>query len=407
MARPIHKLTAIQVTRAKRPGYYSDGGGLFLRVGPTGAKSWAFRFADAGKRHEMGLGPCHTISLVEARQKAQDARKLRLEHVNPIEARRSAQAQDKAPRVKAMTFRQCAEAFIEAHRAGWSGRRQATQWTNSLTNSAFPIMGELPVAVVELAHVLAAIEPMWSSKPETANRVRSRIESVLDWAAARGYRQGDNPARWRGHLDKLLPNKSKVKPVTAHVAMPYIELPAFIAMLRQRDTVHSRALEFLILTATRTNEALGARWDEIDLNARTWTVPAARMKSRRDHRVPLCDRAVAIIEQMAELRAGEYVFPGRAGRLGHDAIFRELARIGQDVNAHGFRSSFRDWAAERTAFPEIVAEMSLAHTVGDAVVRAYRRSDLFEQRRRLMDAWAAFCAEPAASGEVVTIRSIR
>lgn len=394
MARPIHKLTAIQITRAKRPGYYSDGGGLFLRVGPTGAKSWAFRFAEAGKTHEMGLGPCHTISLAEARHKAQDARRLRLEHVNPIEARRASRAQDKATKVKAMTFRQCADAFIEGHRAGWSGRKQAVQWTNSLTNYAYPVMGELPVAVIELAHVLAAIEPFWSEKPETASRVRSRIESVLDWAAARGYRRGDNPARWRGHLDKLLPNKSKVKPVTAHVAMPYVELPGFMAMLRQRETVHSRALEFLILTATRTNETLGALWGEFDLKARTWTVPAARMKGRREHRVPLSDRAIAVIERMTELRESDYMFPGRAGRLGRDAMFRELARLGQDVNAHGFRSSFRDWAAERTAYPSEIAELALAHQVGTAVERAYRRTDLFDRRRRLMEDWATFCSSP-------------
>jgi integrase len=407
MARTIGKLTALAITQAKRRGYYGDGGGLFLQVSAGGAKSWVFRFKESGRLREMGLGPTHTVSLAEARQKALECRKARLDGLDPIEARRGKRIQAKLDAAKAMTFAACAERYIASHRAGWRNPKHAAQWPSTLATYVYPVFGSLPVQAVDVGLVMKAIEPIWVQKPETAGRVRGRIESVLDWATARGYRQGENPARWRGHLENLLPKKSKVRRVEHHAALPYAEITAFVAELRQQDGVAAWALEFAILTAARTGEVIGAKWDEIDLGERLWTVPAERMKAGKEHRVPLSDAALAILNDLRKVQQDNFVFPGgKAGRpISNMAMLMLLRRMGRDdLTAHGFRSSFRDWSAERTTFPADVAEMALAHTVSDKVEAAYRRGDLFQKRRQLAEAWAKFCAVPPAAGQVVPIR---
>jgi integrase len=407
MARAIGKLTALAVDKAKRRGYYGDGGGLFLQVSASGSKSWVFRFKEVGKLHEMGLGATHTIGLAEAREKARECRRLRLDGIDPIEARKVARAQARLAAATATTFKDCAERYIASYRAGWRSQSHAAQWPSTLGKYVYPIFGPLPVQAIDVGLVLRALEPIWTTKPETANRVRGRIESVLDWATARGYRQGENPARWRGHLENLLPGKSKVRRVKHHAALPYVEIGDFMAQLRGQEGVAARALEFTILTAARTGEVIGAKWSEIDFAERLWMVPAERMKSGKEHRVPLSDAALAILEQVRAIRQDDFVFPGGWTRrpISNMAMLMLLRRMGRgDLTAHGFRSSFRDWAAERTGFPAEVVEMALAHVVGDKVEAAYRRGDLFQKRRQLAEAWAKFCAAPSPAGQIVPIR---
>jgi integrase len=409
MARVIGKLNSLAVDRAKRPGRYNDGGGLYLLVSPAGSKSWVFRFRKAGKLREMGLGALHTIGLAEARQRAQSCRRERLDGFDPIEVRKADRQRAELDAAKAMTFEQCAERYIDSHKAGWHNPKHAGQWSNTLATYVFPVLGHLPVQAIDVGLVMKAIEPIWTAKPETASRVRGRIESVLDWATARGYRQGENPARWRGHLDKLLPKKTKVRAVEHHAALYYDELPGFMAELRRREGIFSRALEFLILTAARTGEVRFARWDEIDLHAKTWVIPAERMKAKAEHRVPLSDRAIEILDEMATARQGPLVFPGayRGSSMSNAAMLRVLAAMGRgDLTAHGFRSTFSDWCSERTSFAAEVREMALAHTIESKVEAAYRRGDLFEKRRRLMDTWASFATSPT-SGNVVPIAASR
>lgn len=408
MPRKAAGLTARQVQTQKVPGLFADGGGLYLQVAPTGAKTWIFRFQLAGRRRDMGLGSAGVYSLAEARQKAVDARRLVAEAIDPIEHRAGQAAAGALAAVKAMTFRACADQYISSHRAGWRNPKHAAQWPATLSTYVYPSFGALPVQAVDVGLVMMAVEPIWATKPETAGRVRGRIESILDWATARGYRQGENPARWRGHLENLLPARSKVRRVEHHAALPYPEIGAFVIELRQQEGVAARALEFAILTAARTGEVIGARWDEINIAARLWTIPAERMKAAKEHRVPLSDAALAIVNAMAAIRTGDHVFPGgRAGRpISNMAMLMLLRRMGRgDLTAHGFRSSFRDWAAERTGFPAEVAEMALAHAVADKVEAAYRRGDLFEKRRQLAEAWAKFCGAPTAEGRVVPIRA--
>jgi integrase len=409
MARAIGKLTALAVDKTKKRGYYGDGGGLFLQVSAAGSKSWVFRFKGAGKLREMGLGATHTIGLAEAREKARECRRLRLDGIDPIEARKVARSQARLAAATATTFKDCAERYIAAHKAGWRSATHAAQWPSTLGTYVHPVFGSLPVQAVDVGLVLRVLEPIWTVKPETAGRVRGRIESVLDWATAHGYRQGENPARWRGHLENLLPGKSKVRRVKHHTALPYAEIRDFIAQLKQQEGVAARALEFTILTAARTGEVIGARWSEINLAERLWTVPAERMKSEREHRVPLTDAALAILKQMQAIRHDDFTFPSGWTRqpISNMAMAMTLRRMGRrDLTVHGFRSSFRDWVAERTDFPSEVAEMALAHAVGDKVEAAYRRGDLFRKRRQLMDAWAKFCATPASAGCIIPLRQI-
>ena len=407
MAR-IGRLTALKVERAKQPGMYADGGGLYLQVTPNGA-SWIYRYMIAGRAREMGLGSLRLFGLAEARAKALDARKLRHEGIDPIEARRVERVKARLDAAKAVTFDQCAEAYIKAHRVGWRNDKHAGQWKATLATYAAPFMGSLPVQLIDTGIVTRAIEPLWNTRPETASRLRGRIEAILDWAAARGYRTGENPARWRGHLDKLLPARSKVRKVEHHAALPYSELPNFLVAMREQEGLAARALEFTILTAARTGESIGATWSEINWTGKVWIIPGTRMKSGKEHRVPLCDRALAILREIKladSIRntAEEYVFSGaKPGRpLSNMAFLMLLRRMGRsDLTVHGFRSSFRDWAADRTSFPSEVAEMALSHTVGSKVEAAYRRSDLFEKRRRLMSSWASFLSKVAANADTV------
>ena len=408
MARASNKLSAVEVKGIGRKGMYHDGGGLYLQVSAGGAKSWIFRFMLDGRSREMGLGPVHAIPLADARKRAAECRRMRFDGIDPIEARRAQRDEKKLAAATAMTFDACAAAYIDAHKAGWRNAKHIDQWSNTLATYAGPVFGSVPVQAVDVGLVMKVLEPIWNKKPETASRVRGRIESVLDWAKARGYRAGENPARWRGHLDSLLPARSKVQRVEHHPALPYDELANFVAALRSQEGIASRALEFLILTATRTGEVIGAQWDEIDLGEKIWVVPPARMKAGREHRVPLSAVAVAILKEMKKIHEGDFVFPGgKKGKpLSNMAMLAVLKRIGRsDLTAHGFRSSFRDWAAERTNFPREVAEMALAHTVGDKVEAAYRRGDLFQKRRRIMDAWARFCGTARPQVEVVPIGS--
>jgi integrase len=417
MTRTAGRLTALKAEKVKRPGMYADGGGLYLRVTNEGTKNWVYRFMLNGRPRWMGIGPLVLYRLQEARGKALDARRLRHEGIDPIEARRAGRMQERLEAAKAITFKQCAESYIKTHRAGWRNGKHAAQWEATLATYAEPIIGALPVQAVDTALVMKVLEqevrdapdkptaPLWTARPETASRLRGRMESILDWAKVRGHREGENPARWRGHLDKLLPARAKVRKVKHHAALPYDDLPTFMTVLRAQEGIAARALEFAILTAARTGEVIGARWGEIDIGEKLWTVPAMRMKAGKEHRLPLSARVVAILKEMKPLcqvsegqnEADAFVFPGgKHGKpLSNMAFLMLLRRMKHDdLTAHGFRSTFRDWAAERTNFPSEVAEMALAHTVSSKVEQAYRRGDLFERRWRMMTAWATFCATP-------------
>jgi integrase len=401
----MKKLTALAVAKITKPGRYAVGEGAYLQVSERG-RSWVFRYHRDGRGRHVGLGPASLVTLAEARDKARAFRKLLLDGIDPLANKAAIRQKARLDAAKAITFKDAAESYIAAHEQSWGSADHRKQWRLSLANYAYPILGGLSVAVIDTALVMKAIEPIWGSKPETASRVRNRIELILDWAAARGYREGPNPARWRGHLDKLLPKATKLKRIKHHPALPYAELPAFMEQIRQRHGVDARALEFLILTAARTGEVLGARWEEIDLQAAVWTVPPERIKGGREHRIPLSDRALTILRQLP--REGELVFPGqRSGKPLYTGILQNVTLPSvteSDVTVHGFRSSFRDWCAEQTNYPRELAELSLAHSLGSKVEAAYQRGDMLEKRRRLMDDWAAYCAAPARTGDVVSLR---
>jgi integrase len=411
MARGLDGLTAREVSLlSKKPGCHWVGPRrLYLLVSTGLRSSWIYRYQDDGRKHDHGLGPYPDISLAEARQARLACDRLRRDGIDPIEARRTKRRQARIASAKGMTFRQCAEAYIKAHEMAWKNPKHAAQWPSTLETYVYPAFGSLPVQAIDVGLVMKAIESIWTRKPETASRVRGRIESVLDWATARGYRQGENPARWRGHLENLLPKKAKVRRVEHHAALPYVELPDFMIELRQQEGIAARALEFTILTVARTSEAMGAKWSEIDFKAHLWTVPAERMKAGREHRVPISEPALALLAAMREVREGDFVFPGgRVNRpLSNMAFLMLLRRMGRgDLTAHGFRSTFSDWCSEQTNFPAEVREMALAHTVSDKVEAAYRRGDLFQKRRQVMDAWARF-ATTTPDDNVIPIPTVR
>ncbi|MEH6490568.1 tyrosine-type recombinase/integrase [Halopseudomonas sp.] len=395
--RAANKLKSKQVESLTDPGTYEDGNGLRLVVSKTGRKSWVFRYQINGKRREMGLGKYPGRSLENARNDAEDARRQIASGIDPIDAanaeREAKQAAAMIAAAKLITFDQVAADYIAAHRPGWKNAKHAQQWENTLNTYASPFIGKLSPGDITTEHVLQVLQPIWTTKPETASRVRNRIELVLDAAKARRLREGENPARWRGHLDKLLPKREKVQAVKHHAALPWAELPAFMAKLRTLDKVTFKAMQMTILTACRTSEVLGATWDEIDLQARVWTVPAERMKMRKEHRVPLADALVALLEQLPRYDDNPHLFPGmKAGKpLSNMAMLMGLRYIERDdLTMHGFRSTFRDWAGECTPHPRDVCEQALAHSLGNAVEAAYRRGDLFEKRRALMDDWAHY-----------------
>jgi integrase len=402
MPRHIERLTAVKIqTKELAPGMYADGAGLYLRVTPGGARNWVLRYMLHRKPRWMGLGPLSLYGLADARMRALDARRKRHDGIDPIEARRAERIRQRLEAAKAITFKQCAESYIASQRAGWRNVKHKYQWNQTLEQFVYPQIGSLPVQAVNTTLVLKVLEPIWTTKPETASRVRQRIENILDSAKARGYRDGENPARWRGHLDKVLPARSRVREVEHLAALRYAELPAFLSDLQTRPAVAARALEFLILTAARTGEVIGARWNEIDVLDKVWTVPAARMKAHREHRVPLSPRALGILTEMQAARQAEdrnsYVFSGpRPGTpLSNMALLMLLRRMGvRDLTVHGFRATFKTWASERTSFQNELAEAALAHIIGDKVEQAYRRGDLFQKRRRLMQQWATYCTAP-------------
>ncbi|HEU4458103.1 MAG TPA: integrase arm-type DNA-binding domain-containing protein [Methylibium sp.] len=400
-------LTVKEVAAAK-PGVHSDGHGLYLQVVESAAatsKTWLFRYTSplTGKRREMGLGRLADVPMVKARSEAAKARELVVARRDPIVERDRLQAEEAAAAAaraaKAVTFEQHALAYIERNASGWRNAKHAQQWTNTLRTYAFPLFGHKAVADVDQADVMAALEPIWATKTETATRVRSRIFLVLDDARAAKLRAGENPAAWAGNLQHRLPKPRKVATVQHHPALPYKDMPAFMQRLRGLDSISALALEFTILTACRTGEALGAVWSEFDLDRGAWIIPARRMKGGREHRVALSFDAMVVLTRAHELRQGDCVFPGaRQGQpLSNMALTMLVRGWRSDITVHGFRSSFRDWAAEETQFPRDLAELALAHQVGDETERAYRRGDAFERRRALMDAWADWCNGAPAS----------
>lgn len=403
----INKLSVATVAAKSKPGLYADGLGLYLQVAKGGSKTWIFRYMLAGRPRKMGLGSVHTVSLKLAREKAQECRLKLLDADDPIEARKAVRMEKLALSATALTFAQAAEQYIKAQRAGWKSIKHAGQWKATLETYAYPVFGDLAVGRVDVGLVLKAIEPIWQTKTETASRLRGRIESVLDWATARGLRSGENPARWRGHLENLLPARSKVAKVQHHAALPYADMAAFMADLRAMQGVSAKALEFAILTATRTGESVGARWSEFDLDNGMWIIPGARMKAGREHRVPLSPRVLALLKSLPREEGNDAVFVGdkKGSHLSNMALLMTLRRMGRaDLTTHGFRSTFRDWAAEQTAYPTELCEMALAHIVSNKVEAAYRRGDMLDKRRRLMADWANFCEAPRG-GKVIPMRS--
>jgi integrase len=407
MARHKKKLSPLEVGRlAKMPGRHAVGEGLYLMVSPKHAKgacSWAYRYTVAGKAHVLGLGSFPDTTVASARAKVSDLQRQRMLGEDPLAMKRAGQAEQRASDAKLMTFRAAGEAYIESNKSGWKNSKHAAQWAATLKTYVYPLIGDLPVKDVETAKVVDVLEQpsgaatLWADKPETASRIRGRIESILDWARVRGYREGENPARWRGHLDQALPAKSKIRKVQHHPAESIDGIGPFMRRLRLQPGVAACALDFTILTAARTSEALGTRWHEIDLESRIWSVPALRMKGDREHRVPLSAQAVSILTRAVSRPGGvnpnDYVFASASGtRLSAMALLMLLRRMERsDITVHGFRSTFRDWVSERTNFPTEAAELALAHTLDDKVEAAYRRGDQIEKRRLMMMAWAAFC----------------
>lgn len=388
-------LTNKKVLKLTKRGRYADGHGLYLQITRRGTKSWLFRYESNGRERSMGLGPLHTFTLEEARARARAARQRLLDGTDPLADRQSQQAARALEQSKTKTFAECASEYFEVNERKWKNAKHRQQFLATLKHYAFPIIGKLPVSAVDTGLVLNVIKPIWESKTVTADRVRHRIEKVLSWASFHGLRKGDNPARWKGNLSEALPSRQLIAKTKHFPALPGAEVPAFMAALRAREGVSARALEFTILTAARTSEATGARWSELDLASGVWTVPAGRIKGGREHRVPLSDRALAILQAMP--REGDFVFPGtrkdRAiSNMAMDAVMRRMGFKDGRATVHGFRSTFRVWAAERTAYPNHVVEMALAHTIGSKVEAAYQRSDLFEKRQRLMAEWAEYCA---------------
>jgi integrase len=411
MSRTTHRLTARAIAAAKpQPGkrlMLADGGNLLLQV--TGkvdgefSRSWIFRYERDGKRHDLGLGPLDTLSLAEARVRARDLRIQLLDGVDPKgirEQRRAERLAQLRERARQMTFRECALRCIEGHEDGWRNAEHHRQWITSLEQYVYPHIGDLPVDEIATPHIVKVLEPIWRTTPETASRVRGRIERVLGWATVREFRSGDNPARWRGHLQELFPSKGKIQQIKHHPALAFADVPALMVELRAHNSLTALALEFTILTAARSGEVLGAKWSEVDLVAKTWTIPGSRMKANKAHRVPLSTRALEILASLP--REGERVFP-----LTHTSMLELLRRMDHsNITVHGFRSSFRDWAAERTSYPNHVAEAALAHAVADKVEKAYRRTDLFEKRRRLMADWATWCSRPVPvePGKIIALQ---
>jgi integrase len=408
MARPTNRLSALTIKKDLPPGLYADGGGLYMQVSQQATKAWIFRFTRAGVPRKMGLGPVSVkpddkrITLADARQKAAAARSLLIDGVDPIAARDARRAQATLADAQAVTFKHCADEYLKDNEGSWKNKVHRKQWASTLKTYVHPVIGALPVAGVDTGLVLKILRPIWNVKPETANRVRGRIETILDWAKTHTYRQGDNPARWKGHLDNVLPKRSKVKRIRHHPALPYADLPELVADLRDIEGITARSLEFTILTAGRTGAVIGALLSEVDLDAKIWTVPHDRAGTKIDgdepRRIPLSDRAIEILKELPRQDGNPHLFIGakRGKALSNMAMLEMMRDLRPGYVPHGFRSTFKDWCSETTHYPNEVSEAALWHVVADKVEAAYRRGDLFEKRRALMRDWATFCSGKAS-----------
>jgi integrase len=411
------RLTDRKIQILKTPGFYSDGGNLYLDAWNLPLRNWVLRYTRGGRAHDYGLGAYPEVSLAEARRARDDALAKLRAGIDPVAARRAERLAPKLERAKTMTFRQCFDGWFQGQEKGWRSPKHARQVRQIFSDYIDPVLGDLPVQMVDTGPVMRIVEPLWlgssteRAKTETASRARQIIEAVLDWAKARGYRTGENPAGWKGHLETMLPAKSKVRTVTHHRSLPWPQLPAFMARLGQETSLGSLALQVAVLCALRTSEVRLAQWSEIDLPAKVWTLPGARMKAGREHRLPLSEPVVAILEGLRQIATGPFVFanPGAVKPIGQNAMLQVLARLGLKgkVTTHGFRSSQIDWAAETTHFPHEVREATLAHKIPNAVEAAYRRGDLFEKRRELVRQWATYCTSPPPAGEVVNLADAR
>lgn len=411
--RVLHRLSELQIKTFKERGYYADGGGLYFRISEYETRGWVFRYSRQGKAREMGLGTYPDVTLKEARNAALECRKALLIHQDPIEKRKALVSTMLAERQAGLTFEQCANEFIKAKEHEWKNTKSAGQWRATLETYAFPVIGKMLVRDVEQTHILKILEPIWTNKTETASRLRGRIESIIDYARARKYRTTDNPAAWKGHLDKILAAPSKVKTIEHHPALPFKRMGAFMEALGKQAGNGARALEFTILTNSRTGETRKATWKQIDLENAVWTIPPVNMKAGKEHRVPLSPQALKLLSELP--RTGDYVFPGATGEMLSDmsvnAVIRRMNNPemmwtdeqGRGVVAHGFRSSFRDWAGETTAYPREVIEHSMAHKLKDKAEAAYARGTMFDKRRGLMDAWAKYCY---TQGNMATVTPI-
>ena len=406
MPKKAKELSALDIRRLEAPGFYSVGGvpGLSLSIQPSGSKSWILRAMVGAKRRDIGLGGYPEVSLSLARDKAREAKEKIRQGIDPVEERRAARESLIASQSNSVTFAEAARRFMDGKRHEFSNSKHAAQWESTLSTYAFPVMGNLPVNDIELSHILRVLEPDWLKRTETMSRLRGRIESVLAWAIVHGFRQGANVAVWKGNLDAVLPKPGKVKSIKHHSALPWKDIPDFMPELRKREGIAAKALEFLILTATRSGEVRGAVWEEINLKEKVWIIPPERMKANREHRVPLSDAVQELLSQFPRMIGIPYVFPApRGGMLSDMAMSKVMKRMQVNAVPHGFRSTFRDWAAENTTYPDNVCEQALAHTIPSAVEAAYRRGDLFEKRIALMADWGAYCQNVIFPADVASI----
>ncbi len=410
MARTLHNLKPISLSRHMASGYHGDGGGLYLQVTPAGSKSWIFRFALAGRRREMGVGSFPSVSLAAAREAATKARALVKAGKDPIAAREAERARERLETARGVTWDEAVDQFLETHLGSWKNKKHRQQWRNTLDTYAKPVVGPLGMGSIGTPEVIKVLQPIWYTKPETASRVRGRMERIFDWARVKSYRDGENPARWRGHLDKVFPARGKIRKVKHHAAVPIDDLPAVYARLCHSKGIAAKAVRFALLTATRPGETAGGLWPEVDRRNALWTLPPERMKADKEHRVTLSREALAILDEMAEVRTDEHLFPGHKSKrpLSLTALSKALeAAGGGDATVHGTaRSTFKDWTSERTSFPSEVSEMALAHSIGDKVEAAYRRGELLKKRAALMQAWANFLTGES-KGKVVSISQAR
>lgn len=391
------KIDPLQLKSISKPGSYSDGDGLFLKVGRSGSKSWIYRYQLAGHRRDVGLGRYPDVSLSDARKERNKLKRDVKSGIDPLHKKEVEKTKQKMERKgaesKKQTFKKCAETYMDLKEPEWRNAKHAQQWRNTLKTYAYPVIGGLPVAEVELDDVLKVLQPIWLEKTETATRVRNRIELVLDYASVMKYRNGENPARWRGNLESIMSKPSKIHIVKHHPALPYDDIAGFMELLQQRKGLAAQALMLTILTATRTQGILGAKWDEFEFQKKVWTIPASRMKVPKEHRIPLSEQTLALLDDISQSRDSGFVFPGKKNKpLSNMAMANVLKRMNRnDITVHGFRSTFRDWVAEKTNFPQRVAETAMAHQIKDGAEAAYQRGDLLEKRKELMEAWADYC----------------